>query len=123
MSGQIIEHKTFDQERALYGSHGLTLRHCTFDGPADGESAVKECGDITAEDCFFNLRYPFWHVQGLTIRRSELTGCAGRPCGTPTTFPSRTPNSTASRPCGNVTTLFSKAATFSPRNSAGPPEM
>ena len=74
MSGQIIEHKTFDQERALYGSHGLTLRHCAFDGPADGESAVKECGDITAEDCFFNLRYPFWHVQGLTIRRSELTG-------------------------------------------------
>lgn len=74
MSGQIIEHKTFDQERALYGSHGLTLRHCTFDGPADGKSAVKECGDITAEDCFFNLRYPFWHVQGLTIRRSELTG-------------------------------------------------
>lgn len=74
MSGQIIEHKTFDQERALYGSHGLTVRHCAFDGPADGESAVKECGDITAEDCFFNLRYPFWHVQGLTIRRSELTG-------------------------------------------------
>ena len=74
MSGHSIEHKTFDQERALYGSHGLTLRHCAFDGPADGESAVKECGDITAEDCFFNLRYPFWHVQGLTIRRSELTG-------------------------------------------------
>ena len=74
MSGQIIEHKSFDQERALYGSHGLTVRHCAFDGPADGESAVKECGDITAEDCFFNLRYPFWHVHGLTVRRSELTG-------------------------------------------------
>lgn len=73
MSGQIIEHQTFDQERALYGSRGLTVRRCAFDGPADGESAFKECTDITAEDCFFNLRYPFWHVHGLTLRRSELT--------------------------------------------------
>lgn len=73
MNTQIIENQTFDQERALYGSRGLTVRRCAFDGPADGESAFKECGDITAEDCFFNLRYPFWHVHGLTIRRSELT--------------------------------------------------
>ena len=74
MTGQIIENKTFDQERALYGSRGLTVRRCAFDGPVDGESAFKECADITAEDCFFNLRYPFWHVRGLNIRRSELTG-------------------------------------------------
>lgn len=73
MSRQIIENQTFDQERALYGSHGVTVRRCAFDGPADGESAFKECGDITAENCFFNLRYPFWHVRGLTIRRSEMT--------------------------------------------------
>ncbi len=73
MSEEIIENQTFDQERALYGSHGLTVRHCAFDGPADGESAFKECGDITAEDCFFNLRYPFWHVHGLVIRRAEMT--------------------------------------------------
>jgi len=70
---QMIENQRFDQERALYGSHGVTVRHCSFDGPADGESAFKECQDITAEDCFFNLRYPFWHTHGLTIRRSELT--------------------------------------------------
>lgn len=73
MSQQIIENQTFDQERALYGSRGVTVRHCAFDGPADGESAFKECADITAEDCFFNLRYPFWHVHGLTVRRCELT--------------------------------------------------
>lgn len=70
---QIIENQTFDQERALYGSRGLTVRRCAFDGPADGESAFKECADITAEDCFFNLRYPFWHVHGLNIRSSEMT--------------------------------------------------
>lgn len=68
-----IEDKSFDAERAFYGSHELTVRHCAFDGPADGESAFKECGDISAEDCFFNLRYPFWHVHGLKITGSEMT--------------------------------------------------
>ena len=68
-----IENQTFDAERALYGSRDLTVRRCRFDGPADGESAFKECTDIGAEDCFFNLRYPFWHDHGLTIRGCELT--------------------------------------------------
>lgn len=68
-----LEYQTFDEERALYGSHDLTVAHCNFDGPADGESAFKECGNITADHCFFNLRYPFWHVHGLTIRDSDLT--------------------------------------------------
>ena len=53
----IIENKTFDEERALYGSRGVTLRNCTFDGPADGESACKESSDIVVENSFFNLRY------------------------------------------------------------------
>lgn len=69
----LIENQRFDAERALYGSQCLTVRACAFDGPADGESAFKECRDITAENCFFNLRYPFWHVHGLTVRNSELT--------------------------------------------------
>ena len=69
----VVENKTFDEERALYGSHGLTARHCVFDGPADGESAFKECSDITAESCFFNLRYPLWHNHGLTITNCEMT--------------------------------------------------
>lgn len=68
-----IERKIFDEERALYGSHELIVRSCSFDGPADGESAFKECTDITAEHCFFNLRYPFWHVHGLKISDSEMT--------------------------------------------------
>ena len=69
----IIEQKNFDEERALYGSHGLVVRNCGFDGPADGESAFKECTDITAERCLFNLRYPFWHVRGLKVTDSEMT--------------------------------------------------
>lgn len=69
----VIENKTFDEERALYGSAELTVKNCRFDGPADGESAFKECSDIRAEDCFFNLRYPFWHDQGAVIERCEMT--------------------------------------------------
>ena len=70
---QCIADKTFDQERALYGSRGLQVKRCAFDGPADGESAFKECRDIEVERSFFNLRYPFWHDHNLTIRDSEMT--------------------------------------------------
>lgn len=70
---KMIEDKKFDEERALYGSHGILVKNCSFDGPADGESAFKECSRIEAENCFFNLRYPFWHDHGLTISHSEMT--------------------------------------------------
>ena len=70
---KMIENQTFDMERALYGSEGLFVKNCSFDGPADGESAFKEGRDIETEHCFFNLRYPFWHDDGITIRDSEMT--------------------------------------------------
>lgn len=69
----IVENKEFDQERALYGSRDLTIKSCRFDGPADGESAIKECRNIDVEKCFFNLRYPMWHVHNLIIRDSGMT--------------------------------------------------
>ena len=68
-----IENQTFDMERALYGQSELLVKNCSFDGPADGESALKECSHIEAEHCFFNLRYPFWHDHGLIISHSEMT--------------------------------------------------
>ena len=68
-----IQNQTFDEERAFYGSRDILVKDCAFDGPADGESAFKECADIQAEHCFFNLRYPFWHVHGLKIIDSEMT--------------------------------------------------
>jgi len=65
--------QVFDQERALYGSDGIEVAGCRFDGPADGESALKESSNVCVRDCFFNLRYPFWHDRHLTIRSSEMT--------------------------------------------------
>ncbi|MCM1135791.1 MAG: DUF3737 family protein [Clostridium sp.] len=70
---KVIENQTFDEERALYGSNGLVVKNCSFDGPADGESAFKEGRNIKTERCFFNLRYPFWHDHGLVIKDSEMT--------------------------------------------------
>ena len=70
---QFITDQTFDEERALYGSRHLEAVRCRFDGPADGESAFKESSDVSVKDCFFNLRYPFWHDKGLKISGSEMT--------------------------------------------------
>ncbi len=68
-----IQNQIFDQERALYGSRNILVQNCRFDGPADGESAFKECRDIQVSHCFFNLRYPFWHDVGLLVENCELT--------------------------------------------------
>ena len=70
---KVIENQTFDMERAFYGSDGVLVRNCSFDGPGDGESAFKEGKNIEAEHCFFNLRYPFWHDHGLKITDSKMT--------------------------------------------------
>lgn len=68
-----IANQTWDEERALYAAEDIKLTNCSFDGPADGESALKESRNIQVENCFFNLRYPLWHDRGLTVADSELT--------------------------------------------------
>ena len=69
---KIYENLILDEERALYGIHNAIVRACQFEGPADGESALKECGDITVENCNFLLRYPLWHVNGGKMSRCRL---------------------------------------------------
>lgn len=61
---------TFDEERALYNLHNARIENCLFDGPADGESALKECSDLQIINCDFRLRYPMWHLNG-----AEISGC------------------------------------------------
>ena len=70
---KVIQNQTFDAERALYGSRDVLVKECSFDGPADGESAFKECSSVQVEHSFFNLRYPFWHDHGLVIRDAQMT--------------------------------------------------
>lgn len=70
---QIVQNQIFDQERAFYGSKGIKIIDCKFDGEADGESAFKESSNIEAEKCFFNLRYPFWHDNFVALNNCEMT--------------------------------------------------
>lgn len=67
------KNETFDMERALYGITDSLVENCRFDGPQDGESAMKEASGIVVRDCFMNLRYPFWHVTDAKISGSTLT--------------------------------------------------
>lgn len=69
----IIQDQTFDKERELYGVHDTFIKHCTFDGPADGESALKECENVRVEESFFDLRYSLWHDRSLKLAHCELT--------------------------------------------------
>lgn len=61
-----------DEERALYAIENAEVENCVFDGPADGESALKESRDIRVKNCDFNLRYPFWHVHRATIEACRM---------------------------------------------------
>ena len=70
---KIIENGIYDEERAFYGERGIICKGVKIDGPADGESAFKECADVSAENCYFNLRYPFWHDRGARIANCEMT--------------------------------------------------
>lgn len=63
----------FDEERALYAVSDALIKNCTFDGPADGESALKETSNIQVQNCFMNLRYPFWHVTNGCVSGTDLT--------------------------------------------------
>ncbi len=69
----IYSNKTYDEERALYDIEDATVKDCVFDGPADGESALKECRRITVENCDFRLRYPFWHVTDGNIKDCKMS--------------------------------------------------
>lgn len=76
MMKQLIENQTMDQERALYHTTGALVRNCTFAGPADGESALKECRDVDVENCRFLLRYPLWHTIRFSMRDCRSTETA-----------------------------------------------
>lgn len=73
---KIYENQRYDEERALYGVRNALVRNCIFDGPADGESALKESRQITVTGCDFMLRYPFWHVEHAQIEKCTMSeGC------------------------------------------------
>lgn len=67
---ETISNKEFGGERPLFASHDLTLENVTIHA---GESAIKESSNITAINCRFEGKYPFWHVDGFIIRHCLFT--------------------------------------------------
>ena len=68
----IIEDIITDKERAYYGIDGAEIRKCRFEGPEDGESALKESKNIVVSDCDFLLRYPLWHTTNAIVENTRL---------------------------------------------------
>ncbi len=70
---QHIDSQTYSSERALYALSDAVVEHCRFEGEEDGESPLKESKNITVISSFCDLRYPFWHDDGITLRDVTLT--------------------------------------------------
>ncbi|MDE6322937.1 MAG: DUF3737 family protein [Paramuribaculum sp.] len=69
----VIENREFGGERPLFASHDLRLTGVTIHA---GESALKECSNIEADNCRFEGKYPFWHVEGFRISNCLFTSGA-----------------------------------------------
>ena len=67
-----VENQIFDEERSLYNLKNTEVINCKFEGPADGESVLKECRKINVIDCSFSLRYPLWHAKGFLLKDSSM---------------------------------------------------
>ncbi len=67
-----IENKTYDEERSLYALKDCEVISCTFAGPADGESVLKEAKNIKVINCSFSLRYPLWHDEHFELIDSKM---------------------------------------------------
>lgn len=70
---KVIRNRNFPNERDLYGAEDVRLERCTFDGNADGESALKEAKNVELTECFMNLRYPLWHDEGVKLDKVVMT--------------------------------------------------
>lgn len=66
-----VKGQIFDEERALYHISGQ-VENCRFAGPRDGESALKECREVTVKNSAFSLRYPLWHTEGFSLIDSTM---------------------------------------------------
>lgn len=54
----------FTGERAMFDTHNATFTDCLFE---DGESPLKESGDLVLNGCMFRWKYPFWYCNNVGV--------------------------------------------------------
>jgi len=64
---KLIKNQTFGGERPLFETHNTRFENIII---TDGESGIKQCSDLEADNCKFYGKYPWWHVD-----RSVITNC------------------------------------------------
>lgn len=69
---KLITNRIFDEERSLYNIKDTEVANCTFAGPADGESVLKEGRNFLVKNCSFSLRYPLWHAKKFSLVASSM---------------------------------------------------
>ena len=67
---KIVSDAEFGGERPLFATHDLILENVTIHA---GESALKCCSEITANNCRFEGKYPFWHTKGFRVNDCVFT--------------------------------------------------
>ena len=68
----VIQNITTGQERAFYGSRNVHFKNIIIDGIEQGESAFKECRNITIEDTNIILKYCVWHCHNITLCKTII---------------------------------------------------
>ena len=68
----IVQNIQTGQERAFYGSKNVHFKNIIIDGIEQGESAFKECSNITIDDSNIILNYCIWHCHNLTLYKTII---------------------------------------------------
>ena len=68
-----FEYGYFEGERALYNTHDAALVGCTF---ANGESPLKESGELELSGCIFKWKYPLWYSENIKVKETTLLDTA-----------------------------------------------
>lgn len=61
--------EVFTGERAKFAEKDSEFFGCVFE---DGESPLKESGNLTLKDCIFKWKYPLWYCDGVSAERCTL---------------------------------------------------
>lgn len=64
-----INQQFLSGERALFGVRDTRISYCTF---ADGESPLKECGNLEIDNCLFKWKYPLWYTRDVKMTNCSL---------------------------------------------------